>query len=206
MSQAEELLNEMSEEEISAYTIDPDTEEHIVIDKDRKITVPKALKRIAVQYDHMIETVTFDCPRYWDNNDLYTMYIYVNYMTSSSKKGRFLVKNIRVDDIDENIIHFEWTISKEMTMTDGAISFIVCAVQTDSEGNEELHWNTEINKEMTISKGLEASDIAPVEYPDIINDLLFRMDHILEADNNILDTSLTQNGLAADAGVTRCCS
>ena len=57
---AEELLDSLSEEEISAYTADSATEEHIVVGADRFITVPDSLKRIAVQFDHNIETVTFD--------------------------------------------------------------------------------------------------------------------------------------------------
>ena len=50
-------------------TINNEVEEYIVIDKDRNITVPKSLQRVAVQFDHNAETLTFNCPRYWDNND-----------------------------------------------------------------------------------------------------------------------------------------
>ena len=64
MSQAEELLDSISVDDIALYTADPETEEHIVVGSDRFITVPNSLKRIGVQYDHNIETVTFDCPRY----------------------------------------------------------------------------------------------------------------------------------------------
>ena len=60
MSGAEELLNR----EATTYLARLEAEPHIVIGEDRFITVPSELKRIAVQYDHNIETVTFDCPRY----------------------------------------------------------------------------------------------------------------------------------------------
>ena len=79
MSQAENLLNNLSSYEIDMYSTDVLTEEHIVIGSDRSITVPESLKRIAVQFDNDVETVTFDCPRYWDNLDLSTMKIYINY-------------------------------------------------------------------------------------------------------------------------------
>lgn len=51
-------------------------EAHIVINSDRSVSVPDELKNIAVQYDHNIETVTFDCPRYWDvrTDEGYLMY------------------------------------------------------------------------------------------------------------------------------------
>lgn len=202
MSQAEDLLNSLSSEEIEKYGRNSDNEGHIVIGIDRNISVPKPLRRIAVQYDNNVETVTFDCPRYWDDTDLSTLYIYVNYMTPNRGRGRCLVKNVRVDDEDENMIHFEWTIGKEVTLVNGKIHFLVYAVQTDSEGNDELHWNSELNDEMHVSEGMECEDVIPMQYPDIINDLLTRMDTIIAADAPYLDTSLSQNGLAADAGVT----
>lgn len=70
MSQAEDLLDSLSEEESSYFAGTSPNERHIVIGKDRFITVPEELKKIAVQGDNNIETVTFDCPRYWDEHDL----------------------------------------------------------------------------------------------------------------------------------------
>ena len=57
MSQAEVLLESLPTGNSG------DLEPHIIIDKKRKVSVPDELKRIAVQHDHNIETVTFDCPR-----------------------------------------------------------------------------------------------------------------------------------------------
>lgn len=202
MSQADELLNSLTDEEIGLYTVNPELEEHIVIDDHRNITVPEPLKRIAVQFDHNVETVTFDCPRYWDEHDLSTMYIYVNYLRSDRNRGRCLAKNVRVDENDSNMIHFEWIIGNEITIVNGNLTFLVCALQTDSEGNEELHWNSEINNQMFVSTGLECTDVVIEEYPDIINDLLFRMDTLIAANTPTLDTSLTQSGFAADAKIT----
>lgn len=186
-------------------TINNEVEEYIVIDKDRNITVPKSLQRVAVQFDHNAETLTFNCPRYWDGNDLSTMYIYVNYLTPGNKKGRCLVKNITIDDVDENLIHFNWLIGKELTLTKGKIKFLVCAIVTDEDGNEKIHWNTELCDDLTVSEGLEAADTVEKSYPDIINDLLTRMDNIIAMDEFVVDTSLSQNGLAAEAKATRRC-
>lgn len=200
MSQAENLLEGLTSEDISLYTTNPETEEHIVITEDRYITVPGALQRIAVQYDHNIETVTFDCPRYWDNNDLSKMHIYINYQKPDNEKGRYLAKNVTVDETDNNIIHFEWTIGNELTQVGGQLQFLVCAVKTDSEGNEVNHWNTEINTQMFISSGLECTDVIPEAYPDIINDLFTRLDTIVEGNNEII--SNTETVLANNAELT----
>lgn len=203
MSQtAEELLDSISEDEVSMYTANPKTEEHIVIGENRYIKVPEALKRLAVQHDHNVETVTFDCPRYWDDTDLSTLYIWINYIRKDRVTGRYLAKNIRVDENDSNMIHFDWTIGNEITEVDGPLVFLVCALKTDSEGMEEVHWNSEKCSDCLVSPGMECADTTMNEYPDIITDLLARMDTIIAANSTILDTSLTQAGLAADARAT----
>ena len=162
MSQAEELLNSLDASNTSG-------ESHIVIGKDRFITVPDSLKRLAVQYDHDIETVTFDCPRYWDEHDMSTMTIYVNYLCADNEPGCYKVKNVAVDSIDSTIMHFDWVISKNVTMAHGPIAFLVCIKNTDADGVEKNHWNSEICKDCFISAGIEYDGVDINEiYPDII--------------------------------------
>ena len=169
MSKAEELLNTLSTATVSTLLADSSTEPHIVIGEDRFITVPSELKRIAVQYDHDIETVTFDCPRYWDGHDMSEMRIYINYLRSDVETGCYKAQNITVDSSDENIMHFDWTISRNVTETFGKIVFLVCVKKADENGNEKNHWNSELCKDCYVSEGLEY-DIEPVKelYPDLI--------------------------------------
>lgn len=175
------------------------TTEHIVIGKDRHITVPDEIKRIAVQYDHNVETVTFDCPRYWDGHDLSEMTVYINYMRKDRVRGQFEAKNVTVDGTDTNVMHFDWTISRNATAYKGELDFLVCIIDVDSNGTEKVHWNSELNTQMYITQGLECSEYVEQLHADIITDLLVRMDKILIADTPILDTTLTERGLAADA-------
>lgn len=169
MSKAEELLNTLSTTTVSTLLADSPTEPHIVIGDDRFVTVPSELKRIAVQYDHDIETVTFDCPRYWDDHDMSEMRIYINYLRSDAETGCYKAQNITVDSSDENIMHFDWTISRNVTETFGKIIFLVCVKKADDNGNEKNHWNSELCKDCYVSEGLEY-DIEPVKelYPDLI--------------------------------------
>lgn len=151
----------------------------------------------------VIETVTFSCPRYWDGNDLSKMYIYVNYIRADRVRGPYLCKNIRIDDRDQNILHFDWTLEEHATMVKGKLRFLVCAKKTGADGTLENHWNSELNNDMYISEGLECEDVVYDMEPAIITDLLTRMDHILLAnDPLVMDTSLTEAGLAADAKAT----
>lgn len=175
---AEELLNSLTDEQIAAYTVDPASEEHIVIGADRIIKVPNALKRIAVQFDHDIETVTFDCPRYWDEHDMSKMIIYVNYMRPDSARGSYRVTDVTVDENDENIMHFNWTISGNVTEVKGKMSFLICIKKVDSDGELVNHWNSELNQEMEISQGLECTENVFEMYPDLITLLLTKMEEL----------------------------
>lgn len=174
MSQALDLLNSLSGDDVATYTANTE-EEHIIIGSDRFIRIPDSLKRLGVQHDKDIETVTFDCPRYWDKHDLSQMVIYVNYVLPNGEDGRYAVKNVVAIG---TMLHFDWTISDYVTQNKGTISFLICAVTTDEEGNEELHWNSELNQEAYISEGLECSESPIHKYPDIITHLLTRMDEV----------------------------
>lgn len=175
------------------------TEPHVRINDDRTITVPKELRKIAVQFDHDVETVTFDCPRYWDGIDMSKMTIYVHYMRSDMARGKFLAKNVVVDETDDTIMHFDWLLSQNVTLVKGRLIFLVCIKEVGEDGKEIRHWNSERNEEMHVSEGLECDDFVMDLEPDIITDLLIRMDKILVANSPILDTTLTERGLAADA-------
>lgn len=188
MSQAENLLNNL-------VTAAFGPEEHIVIGEDRCITVPKALKRIAVQYDHNVETVTFDCPRYWDAHDLSTMIVYIMYTLPNDEEGYYIADNVKVDDTNTSLMHFTWTIRREVTAVAGELSFLVCIKKTDENGIETVHWNSETNEDMHISKGKECGEYIASEYPDEINQLLMRqkrVEDLVNSEHFIPDATLTE--------------
>ena len=192
MSNAEDLLNSLSDSGIALYTVDPGTEPHIVIDSDRYITVPDELKRIAVQYDHDVETVTFDCPRYWDGLDMSEMKIYINYLRSDKEVGAFIATNVVADTADPTIMHFDWTISRNVTEAYGQLVFLVCIKKADDEGNEKNHWNSELCKDCRVSEGLELDEEVINEiYPDIIEvwhkEVLGIIDEVNAVKDNLIE-------------------
>lgn len=128
-------------------------EAHIVINSDRSVSVPDELKNIAVQYDHNIETVTFDCPRYWDGNDLSTMTIKINYVKTDGSNGTYICGKPTVDTSNENLIHFDWLISNDVTASSGSVKFIVC-VQKLEAGEPVQVWHSQINNQASILPGL----------------------------------------------------
>lgn len=188
MSQTDELLDNLSEEEIQAYSGDSETEPHIVIGRDRIIMVPEVLKRLAVQYDHNVETVTFDCIRYWDGLDMSAMPIYINYKRADGELGSYLVEDVTVDETDNTIMHFTWTISGHVSYRNGNLIFLVCAKRVDENGLELNHWNSELCMDCYISPGMEHSTSVIEANTDIITQLLTRMD---TAENAVYTADVT---------------
>ena len=164
MSKAEGLLESLSTD--NSGILEP----HIIIDKKRKVSVPDELKRIAVQHDHNIETVTFDCPRYWDGNDMSQSRICVNYKRPDGDLGSCVAGNVIVDDTDQSIMHFDWMISQDVTVKDGSLTFLVCIKKIDADTGEEINnWHSELNTEMYISKGLECDKIVNGAYSELVS-------------------------------------
>lgn len=152
--------------------------EHIIIGNDRRVIVPESLKKIAVQYDHNAETVTFDCPRYWDEHDLSKMNIYINYMRSDEYLGSCLCDRVVVDPSNNNLMHFNWTISGNVTSVAGPLTFLVCVRKADSTGKEITHWNSELNEDMYVSPGLKCGDVVVRRHADVISQILAKLDEL----------------------------
>lgn len=180
MSQAIELLNTLAEEGTQAYTTLGETEPHIVVNADRTIVVPPELRRLAVQYDHNVETVTFDCPRYWDEHDLSTMKIYVIFaLPNGTLPNIRIVNDVCIDAENESMMHFSWRIDHDITSVQGSIRFLICAVTVDENGAEVERWHSEINSECYISQGMKAyGNGYPQEVIDIVTLLLQRVEGI----------------------------
>lgn len=177
MSLADELLEDLATDIAERGGAG---EGHFVIGIDRYIAVPEDLKKIAVQYDHNIETVTFDCPRYWDGHDMSLMRVYVNYLRADDAQGCDLCTNVVVDETYDDIMHFDWTITGDLTEVDGPITFLVCVKKVGENLTEENHWNSELNTDCYVSPGLECETKVVEHYPGIITALLSRMDYVEE--------------------------
>lgn len=196
MSQADELLNSLSDGTIEAE------KEYIIINKDRSITVPDSLKKIAVQYDHNVETVTFKCPRYCDedvnNHDLSTMNIYVNYRRIDGEKGSVPVDagSVKIDETDDTIMYFNWTISKNVTAVSGFLAFSVCVkrMEIEEDGFKEInHWNSQINNDLYVTEGLEANQQIVEDSSDIIEGIISKLNSM-----DVTSTPAVFQGTEAD--------
>lgn len=141
-------------------------EPHIVIGSDRLITVPKELRSIAVQYDHNIETVTFDCPRYWDGNDMSSMTVNINFVRSDGHEGTYVCKEVTIDAADPDIIHFDWTVSREVTEASGKLTVIICLKKDNAGGLTSQVWHSQRCETFSVLPGLLCDSVTIPSDPE----------------------------------------
>lgn len=170
-------MSEYTADMIELLTAEPETEPHIVIAKDKTVIVPDELKEINTQFEHNIETVTFDCPRYWDEHDLSTMHIYINVRRPDKKEIPSLCSTPVVDAADATVIHFDWTLSKDVTHVKGTLDFVAVAKKADENGILQNRWGSRLNRDMEILEGIECeTDEIVEESADIIEQILYRLE------------------------------
>lgn len=162
------------EEALEASGAEPVNDIFLINPENRTITVPESERIFGVSHDGNAERKHFRCPKIvGDNIDLSTMHLYVNYQNANGEKYPYLVEDIRTDG---DYITFSWLIGPDVVAYKGQIKFIVCAKKGDGTIPE---WNTTI-AEGTVLEGLEATDEVVERNPDIIEQILTRLDNVTE--------------------------
>lgn len=152
MSLAENLLNSISDNNNSNSRIagSGSDEPHIVVDETRTIRVPDSLKIIAVKGDKDVETVTIDCIRYWDGNDLSTFSVYLNYTLPNGEDKTYVPASINVAD---DTISFDWLIGRYITIYSGQLNFWIVAKKLNADGTLDKQWSSFKNSDCSIADG-----------------------------------------------------
>ena len=150
-----------------------DTDKTLIIDKDlRIITIPAAVKSLGVQSDEDVLRLRFKMPRMYDDIDLSTFSIYINYMNAAGVGDVYTVNDMAFDD---DTITFTWLVSRITTAAKGSVRFIVCMKLYDSAMEEVIkEYNTTIAS-LPVLEGLETSEAVIEQNPDIltyINELI----------------------------------
>lgn len=179
-----EILAELEEKQ-DAYvtpvndviTIDPET---------RTIRLPASEMLFGVEEEKDVERKFFKCPRIvGDNIDLFTHQIYISYMAVKDENATLIpellpetywCEDVNVDDTG-NYITFSWLLSGNVLRNRGFVGFAVIAKSLEGE-MLKTRWKTAPavgTVLMTIPDGGEA--VAEM-YPDIISQLLNRMDEV----------------------------
>lgn len=162
------------DEALAASVIEPVNDTFEIDLETRVITVPASEKLFGVANDGNSERKHFRCPKIvGDNIDLSTMHLYVNYQNANGQKYPYLVEDVQTDG---DYITFSWLIGPDVVAYKGQVKFIVCAKKGDGAIPE---WNTTL-AEGTVLEGLEAADEVVARNPDIIEQILTRLDNVTE--------------------------
>lgn len=162
------------EEALAASVVEPVNDIFEINPETRVITVPASEKLFGVANDGNSERKHFRCPKIvGDNIDLSTMHLYINYQNANGQKYPYLVEDVQTDG---DYITFSWLIGPDVVEYRGQIKFVVCTKKSDGTKSE---WNTTL-AEGTVLEGLEAANEVVERNPDIIEQILTRLDSITE--------------------------
>lgn len=180
MATAEELLNSLGDQ-VETYSGSDDI---FVIDgESREISVPESESLFGVTGDKDVERKYFQCPKIvGDNIDLSQHQIYVAYVFtttqnnttfSNSGTGLYHCEDVSVDG--DNIT-FSWLLSGNALANQGFIAFKVMAKKSE---DDELvtKWNTAPAYGTILLTVPDGEDIDE-QYPDVINQILDRLDDL----------------------------
>ena len=138
----------------------------LVINNDlRTITVPTNFI-FGVYNDKNVLSVDFEMPRYYDDIDLSTFSIQINYQAAS---GVGNIYEITTPVIGTDKITFEWLLDRGVFLKAGDVTFIVCLreILSGSDGTVLREFNTTVARGKVL-EGLEVEDPEDPEAYSII--------------------------------------
>ena len=169
----------MTLEEALEASIQSNAEDNevIVIDNDlRKITIPASITLLGVESDENVRTLHFQMPKTYKGLDLSEFDIRINYMNANNVGDTYAVDDSEISG--ENIV-FTWTVGRVACMYKGNTKFIVCLKKKDASGNVLKEFNTSLAS-LLVLEGLETTEAVVAENPDIIEQILARLDNVTE--------------------------
>lgn len=126
---------------------------YIVINNDlRTITPPTSTLLLGVYNDKEVLKVPFKMPRYYDDIDLSSFSIQINYINAMRIPNFDEADDVVVED---DYITFNWTTKRSVFLKDGTVQFSVCLRLSDIEGNVSKEFNTTIGYGIVL-EGIEA--------------------------------------------------
>lgn len=162
---------------------------YLIVDPDsRNITIPEIESAFGVYGDNNAERKYFKSPRIVGNGiDLTECYLYVNYISASTKIGQILcdVGDAPNGTATEDEIVFSWPITRNV-LDKNVSGEIFFAVQAKTKTGDTVF--TTRKAKGNCYESIEGTETVAEEYADIILQLLSRMDKVeenigLEVDN-----------------------
>ena len=148
-----------------------------MIDNDlRTITIPSGLQTVGVESDENVKQLNFQMPKQYGEFDLSEFEIRINYLNANNQGDVYEVTD---NAVSGDNITFSWLIGRYALAYKGNIKFVVCLKKMDAESVVQQEFNTTV-AQLTVLEGLETTEQVIQENPDIIEQILARLDELEE--------------------------
>lgn len=165
------------EEALAQADVYAEETEVCTIDNDlRTITIPSGLQTVGVESDEDVRRLNFQMPKQYHEVDLSEFDIRINFMNANNSGDVYAVTDKAVSG--DNIT-FSWLVGRNALAYRGSIRFIVCLKKADAEGVVQQEFNTTVAT-LSVLEGLETTEQVIQENPDIIEQILARLDELEE--------------------------
>lgn len=174
MSQAQALLNSLTETGIGHSHVVPDSDTHFIIDPyTRQIENTNYQKTVLMRGDHNSERFTFEIPRYVDGHDMslcnrvIVHFDNVGLTLDDIHSDVAYMNDLRINPDKPDTIISSWLIRREATQIVGILSF---SLQYQCVENDEVtyEWNTDSYDGIEIRKSKNNSEAAVIEYTNVL--------------------------------------
>jgi hypothetical protein len=204
MSQAEELLNSLSESMAEHTHPVTDTDTYFIIDPmTREIENTNRKKTVVMQYDHNSERFTFQLPRYIDGHDMMKCNsVVVNVdnieeVTGTTNSDAPSMTDLRVNPDDPETVISSWLISRNSTQLAGNLSFSIEYKCVADDGTVVYEFGTDSYDDIEVRARKKNGEAALAEYSDVLEQ--WRTD-IFGAGDSVMN-NITAEGEAQVAAV-----
>lgn len=175
MSQAEALLQNLTENVPTHTHIVADQDSYFVINPDtREIENASRTKNILMQFDHNSEKFTFELARYVEGHDMTLCnrvrvhFDNIDGETNEENADVAELYDLAVDPDDESKVLCSWTITRQATQLVGTLNFLVQYECIDDAGNSVYEWHTDIYTDVDVKRGMNNSEQTVIEYSNIL--------------------------------------
>lgn len=175
MSQAEALLQSMTEDVHTHEHTVTDHDSYFVIDPDsRVIENASQTENTVMQYDHNSEKFTFELHRYVEGHDMTLcnrVRVHFNNVDGETNEENADVAelyDLAVCPDDSDKVRFSWSITRQATQLAGTLNFLVQFECIDDAGASVYEWHTDIYTDVVVKKGRNNAEQAVIEYSNVL--------------------------------------
>lgn len=140
----------------------------------RTITIPEKICNLGVETDANVQRLHFTMPRYYGDVDLDGFAIRINYQNA---KGDGDVYAVTDPETTTDAITFSWLVGPNALACKGKVKFIVCLKKLDEAGNVTQAYHTTVAS-LPVLEGLETCECIVEEHPDVLEQILLRLDNL----------------------------